>query len=72
MTLTFDHVTGKSLGNIYSLGASTVLSSETFKQKAIEWTLLDRQKRPTGAKQYALFFKAGYKNHNSFIIITVV
>ena len=64
LTLTFDHVTSESIGVIYSLGASTVPSLETFKQRSQEilsghplvYTLTDR---PTGAKQYAAFFKGG-------------
>ena len=36
LTLTFDHVTSKSIGVIYSLGASTVPSLATFKQRSQE------------------------------------
>ena len=67
LTLTFDHVTRKSTRKIYSLRASPVLSSETYNQKGQEilsgHCLTDR---PTN--NMPSFFKAGYKNHNSFII----
>ena len=48
MTLTFDHVTWNSIGDLYSLGASTALSS-----KVVKWYYPDMAwstDQPTSAK----------------------
>ena len=73
LTLTFDHVTWKSIEIIYSLGTTTILSLATFEQSGQkilgEQKLLGLVYRPfawptdltTGAKQYA--FSMGDNPH---------
>ena len=62
-TLTFDHVTLKSIGSIYSLRVSTKPSLGTFKQKSqAKRTLLGLQTDRQVHNNMPPFFKGGHKN----------
>ena len=70
--LTFEHVTWKSIGIIYSLKATpapSLVIDQVKWSKDIEWTTLGLQTnrhtdRPIGAKQYIPFFKGGGGHKN--------
>ena len=62
LTLTFDHVTSKSIWVMYSLGDSIGPSLATFSgQRLVYRPTYQQNGRPTGAKQYATFFQRGIK-----------
>ena len=66
LTLTFDHVTWKSIGSIYLLGASTLSSLATFKQSGQTTLsglrLVYRPTRPTNRQVQNRTFQRGIKS----------